>query len=200
MNHEDWLDELDPFLSGEVLNKNEESLTDEELAAAYAYLQGLERVIEDRKKTLRDRLLKIAVEGSSTEKGGFVSWFGGVKVVRERRVASAPDVDTIKGILEREHLAADACFSKKTTMVLDPSKLQHLISIGKLSESEIEQSKQVNLALKVLPSSDIELGMQEARQRYSQVFVKEITEAAIEKTTARRARPKKSVAAGPRKE
>lgn len=193
----DWMEaELEPLVSGEILNLDLSKMEPGEVAAAYAYLQGLERLIEDRKKTLREELLTLALEeGHTTEKGGATVSYDNVKIIRERRVASMPEAEQVRGLLKLHSIDPEAVFSKKTTTVLDASKCRLLIDTGKLDETEFNDLKTVNLALKVYPSEKIEDEFRAAHALYCEVF----EEHAVDRVEGRRARPKKDVSTGTRK-
>jgi hypothetical protein len=193
---EDWMEELEPLLSGEVLNKPMADLSNAETATVFAMLHHVERLVKVRKEALREKLLAAAAdEGSATEKGGYVVEYDGTKVIREKRVATSPNADAVRTLLEAAGLEEKDAFSQKTSWVLDPSKLKKLIDTGKLDADTIEKSKEVNLALKVFPSNEIEHAIKDAQALYSQVFEEDIEK---QKLSAR-GRAKKAAATGPRK-
>ena len=127
------------------------------LTEAWVMLKHTKEAIEERLKGLREVLLDRAAEfGRTTEKGGQLLKVDGSTVLRERRKAPLPSEKDVRKLLEEYNLDSGAAFSKRTTVVLDASKLTSLIDLGKLPEDKVDALKKVTWALRVKES--VELG------------------------------------------
>jgi len=127
-----------------------ESFTDEQAAGAWAMIDMLEKVVEERKKNLREHLLVRAGEvGTKKENGSFEVAMGPVTVINERRVAKLPDEKVVEALLKEAGLEYEDAFTGQMVWTMDPSKVDFLVKGGKLPADKIEASKKVTLALKV---------------------------------------------------
>jgi hypothetical protein len=132
-----------------------DSFTDEQAASAWAVIDLMEKVIEERKKNLRESLLARAKKtGTAKESGSFEAKMGEATVISEKRQAKLPDEEVVKAALKKAGLEYEDGFSAQMVWTMDPSKVDFLVQGGKLPEEEIkkiEESKKVTFALKVKP-------------------------------------------------
>lgn len=127
--------------------------TDATLVETWAALDALVERLDSARKALREELLQRAQEhGEPTPKGGNRWAVGESEVLRECRRASLPDEDAVRSMLAARGLAFDAAFSPVTKVVLDASKVEALVSLGRLPAAEIEAARKVTWALRVKPA------------------------------------------------
>lgn len=124
---------------------------------AWVILDNIAKVIGDRKKVLRLHLLGRAEKfGRPTERGGQMVKVDTSKVLREKRISKTLKADDVRELLETRNIPFDDGFSKVTTVVVDPSKLETLVNLGKLPQAEVEALHQVTWALRVKAGPDLE--------------------------------------------
>lgn len=166
--------EIAPFLAGEVLNKTDSEMTAEECALAYAILQYVEKTIDGRKGVLRERLLEEAEKrGARTEKGGNELELDGFHITREKRQDKLPDSVGVKSLLIKAKLSVDSAFTRRTSLVLDPSKLEQLVDLGKLKSKDLNALRAVNWALKVASSTVLEEQLEQAAEDVREALAEE---------------------------
>lgn len=178
-----------PLLRSKVMTTAIDQWDTETLVKAWAMLRYTQEVIDARLQQIRLRLMERAAQyGKATDKGGNRLIVEGTEVTRERRVASLPDEKTVRRLLEENGLKVDQAFSKVTKVVLDASKLQTLVDLGKLPEAEIDAARKVVWALRVKEASDLIDAMDELAGNRKEETVED-----------KPARKKRSTAVGPRK-
>jgi hypothetical protein len=161
---EEWIDaELHPLLTGHAITADLKDLTDEEIVRAWVLLRHAGDAITARLEAIRERLLKEAEEfGKETDKGGQRVYIDNCLVLREKRVAKLPTKPKFMELMEKANLNMDQAFSKVTQTVLDPSKIENLVNLGKLSRQDVEDLKKVTWALRVKPAESLETVLDEA--------------------------------------
>lgn len=147
---EDTMQFLRNAFDHKLLSEDVDSWDVEQSTEAWIALDYLNHEIDARRKALRVRLMGKAEKfGRQTDKGGQMINIGGALVVRERRVSPSPDAKLIQKVLDDQELDYREVFSKKTEQVIDPSKIQHLVEIGRLDRAQVDQCRKVTWALKV---------------------------------------------------
>lgn len=143
-----------------------DSFTDEQAAGAWAMVDLLEKVVEERKKNLREHLLVRANEtGKKKENGSFEAEMGPVTVINERRTAKLPDEEVVKTCLKEAGLEYEDAFTAQMVWTMDPSKVEFLVQGGKLPAEKIEASKKVTFALKVKPDKALKSQLEGVKKR-----------------------------------
>ena len=128
----------------------------EDLVEHWVLLKFLKEAAEDRMKGLRNELLSRAeTYGADTKKGGSKLTIEGSLVLRERRQAALPDEKKLRKLLDDRGIAPDKAFSKVTKVVMDASKVQALVDLGKLPADKVEAMRKVTWALRVKESFDL---------------------------------------------
>lgn len=127
-----------------------------EQVEAYATIHFIEEISKGRREVIRESLLVEADKGEATEKGGFRLPVGNHTVIKERRVASAPDEKQLMALLEKKKIATAQAFDKVTVHVANPSKVALLVENGQLTEEEAKALYKVTWALVVKPSGELE--------------------------------------------
>jgi len=146
------------------------SLTDEQAAGAWATIDLLEKVIEERKKNLREHLLVRANEtGKKKENGSYEVEMGPVTVISERRTAKLPDEDVVKACLKEAGLEYEDAFTAQMVWTMDGSKVDFLVQGGKLPAEKIEASKKVTFALKVKLDKALKSQLEGVKKRLTSV-------------------------------
>ena len=143
-----------------------DSFTDEQAASAWAVIDLMEKVVKERKESLRESLLARAKSsGSKTEKGSFEVKMGDSTVISERRQNKLPDEEVVKECLKKAGLEYEDAFTAQMVWTMDPSKVEFLVMGGKLPEKEIEESKKVTFALKVKPDKILKTHLDVVKKR-----------------------------------
>lgn len=143
-----------------------DSFTDEQAASAWAMIDLMEKVVEERKKNLRLSLLARAEKsGAKKETGSFEAQMGGVLVLNERRQGKLPDEDVVKACIKEANLEFEDAFSAQMVWTMDPSKVDFLVQGGKLPADKIEASKKVTFALKVKPNKVLKEHLDSVKKR-----------------------------------
>jgi hypothetical protein len=144
------------LLTGDHMTTNPAEMPIEEVVQAWVLYKHVSDSIEKRMKAFREVLLAKAEQyGKPTDKGGQVLSVQATKVLREKRVSAAPPEKGVRELLEKHELPIDEAFSTVKKVVLDPSKLQVLMDLGKLPSDEVEALKKVTWALRVKPSDTL---------------------------------------------
>lgn len=146
-----------------------DSFSDEQAATAWAMIDLLEKVVEERKKNLRESLLARAEKaGKKKENGSFEATMGAVTVINERRLAKLPDEEVVKVCLKEAGLEYEDAFTAQMVWTMDPSKVDFLVQGGKLPAEKIEASKKVTSALKVKPDKAIKAQLDNVKKRLTE--------------------------------
>ncbi len=162
--------EVRPLTSGEVMHAPVEKLSLGERVEAFAILQWMEKKLEERKAALRERLLADAEQvGKPNEKGGFKISHEGCAVTKEARTSKSPNDGELRALLTEASIGAEQVFDKVMVEQFNPSKLEQLVSLGKLDAEAVKALYKVTYALKVSPSESIELLLEEATQKHMAV-------------------------------
>jgi hypothetical protein len=149
----DLVSDLKEWADGNPLIAVPTTLGNQALVEAWTVLDALADQLETQRKTMREVLLARAKEhGKPTEKGGNRWTIGESEVLRECRRASLPDEETVRTLLTARGMPFDAAFSAVTKVVLDASKVEALVSLGKLPAAKIEAARKVTWALRVKPA------------------------------------------------
>jgi len=133
-----------------------------ERVEAYAAVHHVEEIAKARREALRDPLLKDAENGAPTDKGGFKLPVGEHTVLKERRMASAPDEKKLMALLEKKGLPVEQAFDKVTVLQPNPSKVSALVETGHLTEEEARDLYKVTFALVVRPGAELEALLENA--------------------------------------
>jgi hypothetical protein len=138
-------------------------LSDNEAAEAWLILDTLEKILDKRKKVLREKLLKSAeAKGSPTDMGGQSLRLQCSEVVREKRVSKTPDTAKTRKLMQSKELPFDEAFSKINKVVADPSKLEALLNLGKLEQQDINRLHTVTWALQFRPTPRVKKELSES--------------------------------------
>lgn len=177
------------LLTGDLMTADEESANVESVVQAWVLLKHTQDRIDSRLKALRKVLLSRAEEfGKGTEKGGSKLSIRGTLVLREKRQAAMPEEKGLRALLEEHGVKSSDAFSKVTKVVMDASKVQNLVDLGKLPEAKITDLKKVTWALRVKESFELAESLDQ--------IVGEASEEMVEKAP----RTKRAEADGNRKE
>lgn len=148
--------EIEPLGQGTMMTVDPTTCAVADVVVAYASINFLEKVIEKRKAELKPHLLSQAqTHGQVTEKGHSVLELEDAKVTRERKLSAGPDEDKLKRLLETYGLSLIDCFDEVKKVVLNPSKLQYLVDVGKLKGAEVEALRTESFALRVEPGPEL---------------------------------------------
>jgi len=143
-----------------------ESFTDEQAAGAWAMIDVMEKAIEERKKHLRESLLRRAHEaGTKNANGSYEAPMGAVTVIAEKRQAKLPDAKVVEECLKEAGLEYEDGFTGQMVWTMDPSKVEFLVKGGKLPAAKIEDSKKATWALKVKPDKALKGQLDTVKKR-----------------------------------
>jgi hypothetical protein len=148
--------EIEPLGQGAMMTIDPTTCAVADVVVAYAAINFLEKVIEKRKAELKPHLLSQAeTHGELTEKGHSVLELEDAKVTRERKLSAGPDEEKLKALLSTHGLSISDCFDEIKRVVLNPSKLEYLIQVGKLNGVEVEALRRESFALRVDPGAEL---------------------------------------------
>lgn len=143
-----------------------DAFTDEQAASAWAMIDVMEKVVEARKKELREALLHRAKQtGTLKENGSYEVTMGKISVTSERRVDKLPNEEVVKACLKEAGLEYEDAFTAQMVWTMDPSKVEFLVQGGKLPEDKISASKKETFALKVKPDKEIKQQLDNVKKR-----------------------------------
>jgi hypothetical protein len=167
----EWIStEVKPFLAGFIFHAPLESMVAAEIAEAWVILDFIEKFVIQRKKALRERLLNEAEEnGTETDKGGKSLVLNGIKVTREKRIATEPDEKQIEDYIMNHDIPIENVFDEVKTRVLNPSKLEGLIKTGYISRSFVESTRKITWALKMTASKELKIKLENAQERVKEL-------------------------------
>jgi len=135
---------------------------------AWAFLDFVEKQIKDRKEEVRSMLMESAEEGGSeNDKGSYILKTDAGKVIREKRQTKAPDEKVLLALMKGKDIPVLEAFDEVKSLKANPSKVEHLVSIGKLTREEADSCKKAaTWALKVTPSAEVNRMLVEAADKY----------------------------------
>jgi hypothetical protein len=146
--------EVRPLSSGEVLHADIDKMSMAERITSIAIVKWMIAKLTDRSKSLNERLKEDTRQvGSANEKGHvrFSHPQAGVCTV-EKRVSKTADEDELKTLLLMNKLDPSSVYDVKPVQVLNTSKLNQLVELGKLKKTDVEKLYKVTFALTVDPS------------------------------------------------
>ena len=161
-----WIDrEVRPVLSGKAMTAPTEILTVPEMLEAYCMLDYIEKAISDRKKAFREPLLAYAeAHGTELPKGGSKATLEGCTIEKQKRQGKEPEREKMLALIKKRELQPTEVYDEVKQFVYNPSKTNHLVEIGKLSEEEITALCSVKFALLVKASADAKTLLEEASE------------------------------------
>lgn len=142
------------FLKAEALHNPIDEMKLPEIAESWVTLDYVEKKISPRKEGLRQALFAAAEEnGNDDEKGNQTLFIEGTEVVRQKRESSSPDEEGLLALLQEKKIDVLEAFDEVKTLQFNPSKVEHLIKVGKLPKDAVKTLTRVNWALRVVPNS-----------------------------------------------
>lgn len=134
---------------GQLLAAPSAEVSVQEKARAFFLLNWLGGKIEKRREVLRADLMKdIQKVGVANEDGDFVATFeDDLSLLRQARTAKTPDAEPIRVLLIAKGIEVTEAFDEVKSLVLNPSKLDHLISLGHFKQEEVDALRKVTFAL-----------------------------------------------------
>lgn len=156
------------FAGSEVMLRPVEELTDSEAATAHLTLKLVGDLIKERAEILRLRLLDAAVKaGKQTEKGGYrYDTADDLRILRERREKVDLSLEKVLALLEKNGVPVQEGCDEVKTLVVNRSKIQHLVDTGKLPKKDVEALVEVTYALRVFPSDTLAALLEQARSNF----------------------------------
>ncbi len=142
-----------------------DSLGADELADAYSRLDREEKAIAKRKSELRERLL--AQAGASQERtarGDARLDAGNYEIVAEKRRSKAPDAGALLALVRGRGIDVLDAFNEQKTLEANPSKIEYLVSVGRLRKEELEPLYTETTALRVRRARRAREESQESQQ------------------------------------
>lgn len=144
------------LLTGDVMTFDVNTAHIGSVVRAWVLLKYTEDRLAARLKEIREVLLDRAEQfGQTTEKGGNKLQVDGTVILREKRLAALPDEKKVRALLEQAGLDPTEGFTPVTKVVLDASKVNALVALGKLDEDDVEAAKKATWALRVKESFDL---------------------------------------------
>ena len=146
--------EVRPLSSGEVLHADIDKMSMAERITSISIVKWMIAKLTDRSKSLNERLKEDTRQVGSTNEKGHVRFshpHAGVCTV-ERRMSKSADEDELKTLLLTNNIPPDSVYDVKPVQVLNTSKLNQLVELGKLKAADVEKLYKVTFALTVDPS------------------------------------------------
>jgi hypothetical protein len=146
--------EVRPLSSGEVLHADVEKMSMAERIVSISIVKWMIAKLTDRSKSLNERLKEDTRQVGTTNEKGHVRFFhpeAGVCTV-EKRVSKSADEAALKTLLLQNSIAPDSVYDVVPQQVLNTSKLNQLVELGKLKAEDVEKLYKVTFALTVDPS------------------------------------------------
>ena len=133
-----------------------EDMSHEERATSYAVLNYLCKKLEARKDELREHLLGEARNNGEVGKTGTTKLdFGDTTVQAVRIAAKEPPFAALHDLLGRRGVSLGEAYDRVETWVFNPSKLSRLISLGFITQDEVDEICSDSYNLRVTPSKDL---------------------------------------------
>ena len=155
--------ELVPFGQGETLHTPPEKANLQQIVTMFAMINTLEKALEKRKEQMRELLLAQAKAlGDEGEKGSFTLRVGNETVVAEFRQNKDLDTEALRALMSTHNVPVLDVFDEVKSLVLNPSKLEYVIDIGKLDKKQVEGLRKASFALKVQPGEELKTALTEA--------------------------------------
>jgi hypothetical protein len=144
-------DDIKPTLGARVLRASPEQLSLVEQVQSHVLLKKLEAAIGGRIKVLRDALMTVGEAKGSREEGSTTDKLvvDGSTIAVEHRKSKTPNEEQLKTLLAAREIDIMTVFDEVKTIQFNPSKLDYLISIGKIKAEEIDAMCNVTPALRV---------------------------------------------------
>lgn len=160
--------EVRPLTSGEVIHADIEKLSGTERKLAYCLLQFIVAEAEARKKELNERIKEdVRQVGTVNEKGHVRQSDNGTVATVEKRVAKSPDEKALSTLLMTNKIDDSSVYDIVPTKVLNLSKVNQLVELGKLKAEDVEKLFKVTYALTVDPSEPISTLLEEAKKGFA---------------------------------
>jgi hypothetical protein len=148
--------ELSPLGQGNVLHSDPKEISTSNAVLSYAILNFLDKRVEERKKVLKAVLMPLAeTRGIENDKGHRELEVGQEKIIRERKQSAGPNEDKLKTLLATKGIDMSEVYDEVKTVVLNPSKLEFLVSVGKLDKEEVEALRDESFSLKVVEGPEL---------------------------------------------
>lgn len=151
------LAEITPIASGTVMKASPESMSLVEQVQAHVILKKMEDALDSRLKELKAPLMAVAEaqghqdEGSTTKK----LQVDGSTITVEHRKSKTPDPEGLKALLASKQVAVSEAFDEVKSLQLNPSKVEYLVQIGKLTRDEVAALCAESTALRIYPSKQL---------------------------------------------
>jgi hypothetical protein len=159
---------IDSLATSLLLLQEIEDLTPEQETFVWGVIDCVSEIFKYRKDDLRVGLFEVADEaGELTDKGHKVAVIDGTKVTKERKRARKPDEKAMEALLEELHMPVTEVFDEvvETKLILNQSKVEHLVRTGRLPKEKIEAMHKITYALKVKPSDELVAALDKIRAR-----------------------------------
>ena len=124
-------------------------------AQAWLLLDLLRDMIDARQTEFRATLLAEAEAGNKEKSGSLRVTVDGTQITKERRESKKLDLERVQELLLSKGIPPEAGCDVVQTLVPNHSKLAHLVSIGKITQEELDKIQgKVTWALKVKASKE----------------------------------------------
>jgi hypothetical protein len=150
--------EVQSLTASKVMAEAVENLTLTEQVQAHILLKRVNDAVDTRLKLLRDPLLTVAIAKGEviSEKGTKKYVVDGSAITVEYRRSSVPDENKVKELLQTKNVPITEVFDEVKTLVFNPSKLDFLVQVGKVTKAEVEALiPEPSPAMRVVPSKEL---------------------------------------------
>lgn len=149
--------EVRPLSSGEVLHIDPDKMSMSERITSISIVKWMMGKLTDRQKALNERLKEDTRQVGTTNEKGHVRFShpgAGVCTV-EKRVSKSPDEEALNTLLMTNKIDTNSVYDIVPTKVLNLSKVNQLVEVGKLKQGDLDKLFKVTYALTVDPSEQL---------------------------------------------
>jgi hypothetical protein len=139
------------FVSEKVLYEPLKNLTIQDMVEAYSALSTLEKLMVSRKKKIRDTLLEELHKQAGDDSGKAKMALKGSSISYSTTTSKLPEEKEFVKLLQSNNINVDEVFDRVEVYELNMSKVERLIDIGRLKESEVKGLYTENKVFRVNP-------------------------------------------------
>jgi hypothetical protein len=149
--------------TSEIMSADLATFPMSKVVAGWLLLANIEKMIKDRKEVMRERLLNEAEAGGQTSSSGSQSLPAeGATIVRERRESKQLPFQATAALLHSKGIPVEDACDEVVSYVVNQSKIQNMVDLGKLKQAEVDALREVTWALRVIPTEEVKQRMEEA--------------------------------------
>jgi hypothetical protein len=144
------LEILAPLLGSPLFHADIEAEGAVSLTQDYAVLDAVEKLCKARKAVLKPAVESAVSAVGKVSKTGSATYEAGLATAtRQRKVSKTPNDARLRELLAAKDIPLEEVYDTIKSFTLNPSKLDSLISLGRLTQQEVDALKGESFALRV---------------------------------------------------